>query len=190
MMWIEAERHSADSAMVAELAERLRLPSGFGEDTARDARLARLLDVAVRVVEERTGRALLRRTLTMRRNGWESHGGVTLPLSPAISVDALALEGPAGDREAVDPGLWRLDAIAGRAAILPRQGRRLPNPPRDGFIEVRVTVGHGAGWADAPEDLRHAAIELAGAYFEGGAAAEAPPRSVAALLEPYRRVRL
>jgi uncharacterized phiE125 gp8 family phage protein len=190
MMWIEAERPSADAGMVQELAERLRLPSGFGEDAARDARLARLLDAALRVVEARTGRALLRRALTIRRNGWEGSGGLTLPLGPALAVSALTLEGPGGDRQAVDPGLWRLDGQAGRWAILPRPGRRLPNPPRDGFIEAAVAVGHGAGWADAPADLRQATIELAAVYHDEGPAAGGPPPVVAALLEPYRRVRL
>ncbi|MFN3616247.1 MAG: hypothetical protein ACK4WC_17040, partial [Rubrimonas sp.] len=154
------------------------------------ARLARLLDAAMRVVEARTGRALLRRTLTVRRNGWEANGGLTLPMGPALAVEALALEGPGGDRQPVDPGLWRLDAPGGRWAVLPRPGRRLPNPPRDGFIEAEVAVGYGAGWTDAPEDLRHATMELAGAYYDGRSATEALPRPVAALLEPYRRVRL
>lgn len=193
-MLIDAARPSATAEMVAELADHLRLPQGFADDTLSSSTLARLLDVAVRVVEDRSRRALLRRTFLLRVSAWDAGGVLTLPVGPVSAVQELALEQADGARAAVDPGVWMLASADGRAVVKARTGLRLPAIPRDGYAEAHFVAGYGPAWGDAPEDLRLAAVQLAATYYEQrneSARAPAPlPSSVAALLEPYRRVRL
>lgn len=189
-MLIDDARPAAGAGMVAELTEALRLPVGFGEDPAAAARLARFLDVAVRVVEERAGRALLQRTMTLRKAGWDAPGVLRLPVAPVRAVETLELVAVDGASAPVDPGLWRLDLLGSEPAIRARAGRALPTPPRDGHVEARLLVGHAERWEDAPFDLRHAAVRLAASYHDGLSEGAPLPIGVIALLEPYRKVRL
>jgi uncharacterized phiE125 gp8 family phage protein len=189
-MLIELTRPTATPVMVAELAEALRLPSGFGADPERDARLGRLLDVAARVVEARAGRALLTRQAVVRRPRWDAGPALRLPLAPAARVLEVAVEDGAGGRAALDAGDWRFDPIAAPPAVTARAGRRLPPVPAEGFVEVRFEAGFGADWSDCPADLRLATVTLAAAAHDGLDLAGPPPASVAALLAPYRPVRL
>jgi len=193
-MLIDAARPSASAEMVAELAAHLRLPQGFADDAASEAALARLMDAAARVVEDRTRRALLQRVMLLRVSAWDSPDALSLPVEPVAQVLELALAHDDGARATVDPALWRLASVDGRSAIRARAGRRLPPIPRDGHAEAHLVAGYGGAWGDAPEDLRLAVIQLAAHYFEQRAeAARGPaslPLSVAALLEPYRRGRV
>lgn len=189
-MLIEPVRPSATPEMVDELAVRLRLPSGFADAPTDAARLTRLLNVAARLVEARTRQALIRRMIQLRKSAWDGGDRLTLPVGPVVSVEALALERPEADRVTVDPSVWRLDALGAAPAIVARQGRRLPSIPSDGFVEARFTAGHGDAWSDSPDDLRHAVIELAAAYFDGLPETAPAPAGVAALLERHRPVRL
>ncbi len=194
IMLIDANRPSATAEMIAQLADHLRLPQGFADDAMSAAMLGRLLDVAVRVVEERSRRALLQRSVLLRVSAYDADDALVPPIWPVASVQELALEHADGARTAVDPSAWRLASVDGRAAIKAAAGRRLPAIPRDGYAEARLVVGYGAAWSDAPEDLRLAAIQLAATYYEqrndAARVAGQLPLSVAALLEPYRRVRL
>lgn len=193
-MLIDATRPSATAEMIAELADHLRLPQGFADDALSAAMLARMLDVAVRVVEDRSRRALLQRAFLLRVSAYDSGDALVLPVAPVSAVQEFALEHADGARVPVDPAIWRLASADGRAAIRARAGRRLPAIPRDGYAEAHFTAGYGAAWSDAPEDLRLAAIQLAARYYEqrnDAARVSGPlPLNVAALLEPYRRVRL
>jgi len=193
-MLIDAARPSASAEMVAELAAHLRLPQGFADDAASEAALARLMDAAARVVEDRTRRALLQRVMLLRVSAWDDAETLSLPVEPVAQVTELALAQEDGARATVDPAIWRLASVDGRSAIRARAGRRLPPIPRDGHAEAHLVAGYGAAWGDAPEDLRLAVILLAATYFEQRNEAAGrlapPPLSVAALLEPYRRVRL
>ncbi|PKP62861.1 MAG: hypothetical protein CVT86_06710, partial [Alphaproteobacteria bacterium HGW-Alphaproteobacteria-8] len=107
-MLIDAARPPATAEMVAELADHLRLPQGFGDDALGASTLGRLMDVAVRVVEDRSRRALLQRTFLLRVSAWDAGEVLTLPVGPVALVQELALEHADGARAPVDPAAWRL----------------------------------------------------------------------------------
>jgi uncharacterized phiE125 gp8 family phage protein len=186
-MLIEITRPAVAPEMVAELAEALRLPQGFGADPGRDARLARVLETATGVVEAQARRALLPREAACRVARWEGDALMRLPLAPVATVAGLAIEDGAGGRTVVDPAAWRLDAL--RGALVARAGARIPAIPLEGYAEARFTAGFAA-WAAVPADLRLAVITLAAALHDGADARAPVPGAVAALLAPYRPVRL
>jgi uncharacterized phiE125 gp8 family phage protein len=186
-MLIEITRPAVAPEMVAELAEALRLPQGFGADPERDARLARLLETATGVVEAQARRALLPREAAWRAARWAGGALMRLPLAPVAAVAELAIHDGAGGRTAVDLSLWRLDELGG--AVVARVGARVPAIPAEGYAEARFTAGFAA-WAAVPADLRLAVVTLASALHDGADARAPIPGAVAALLAPYRPVRL
>jgi uncharacterized phiE125 gp8 family phage protein len=186
-MLIELSRPAPTADMAAELAEALRLPAGFGEDPERDARLARVLETAMGVVEAQARRALLTREAATRRADWDVGAALRLPLAPVAAVTEVAVEDGEGGRAVVDPAAWRLDALAG--AVVARPGARLPAVPSGGFVEAKFRAGFGV-WSAVPADLRLATITMAAALHDGREAGAAVPAQVAALLAPYRPVRL
>lgn len=193
-MLIDSARPSASAEMIADLADHLRLPQGFGDDALSAATLARVLDVALRVVEDRSRRVLMQRRLLLRVGAWDADGTLRFPVGPVVLVQDVAIGTAEGEHTPVDPESWRLETRVEGSVLRARVGRRLPTPPRDGHIEASFVAGFGPLWRDAPNDLRHATVQLAGSYFEGRSetarSAGQLPAGVAALLEPYRRMRL
>jgi uncharacterized phiE125 gp8 family phage protein len=191
-MLIDLERPAPAADMIAELAQHLRLPSGFPDEADHHAALRRCWEVALRLVEERTRRVLLSRRVAFRYGALQTAQRIALPVAPVVAIEALEHDDGEGARVAVDPSLWRLEAAGGRFVLAARAGRRLPEPPRDGFAEARLLAGFGDRWEDMPEDLRYAALLIAASVFEGRgerAGASLPAASLA-LLERYREVRL
>lgn len=190
-MLIDLARPAATPSMIAELSNHLKLPIGFADAQDHAATLSRVLGVALCVVEERTRRALLARTLTLRLTAWDADGRARLPLSPVQRIEAITLTDGDGASADSDPSQWRLQTVGERAYVAPRPGRALPVVPRDGYAEVRFVAGYGEDWAAAPGELRHAALLVAAECFEGRAAgAAALPPAAAGLLARYRPVRL
>jgi len=183
-MLTDLNRPAATAPMVADLRDRLRLPQGFADDAASENTLRGLLDVAVRVIEARTGHALIRREFLLRTSAWDGEGRVALPRGPLATVAEVWVERAPGGRAAAQG--WTAIEWRGAPAV-----RLSGAPGADSFVEIRFTAGHGPGWTDAPEDLRYAVTELAPAYFDGQASGTGLlPGAVAMLLEPYRRMRL
>ncbi len=159
---------------VAELASHLRLGTGFADDGLEMPGVESAIRAALSVVERRTGRALIARGLVWR----PLRCAGSVPLMPVASVDAVEIVAN-GAREAA--GGWRLTGewMTG-----------LPAAAGEGAVEVSLTLGFGA-WADVPADLRQAAILIGAAFYEarGGAAPEMPG-GAAALMAPWRRLRV
>ncbi len=178
----------AQRSQLDALAAYLRLPAGFA-GAPDDAMLAPLIEAAALEVERWTARALMQRAFLLRVDRWDSPTRHALPLSPVVSVETLTLVDAAGARSEIAPDRWRLDAAAGPPAL--RGAPLLPAIAAGGHAEARLVAGYGPEWADAPAGLRHATLTLAAAWYDdAGAVGEAPPATVAALLAPYRRLRL
>jgi uncharacterized phiE125 gp8 family phage protein len=182
---------SAPADAVAEVAAHLRLPFGFPDDAERRAALAGSTAAALRIVEARTGRALIRRACRARFEFWEGPRTQALPLAPVAALEALTLEDAEGLRTGVDLATIRLDAGGHPPRFVARAPSILPAIPLGGFAEVAFVAGYGSTLAEAPPELARAAVLIAAALHSGEPAASgALPPAALSLLEPWRTVRL
>ncbi|WP_137680346.1 head-tail connector protein [Aurantiacibacter suaedae] len=168
----------------AALAE---LKAWLAITTARDdAELTRLLAASLATCEAFTGRIALEATYEEMREA--STGWQTLDLTPVRAI--LAVEALASDasRTTLPPTSYLVD-ITARA-----EGRfRLVVPVSEKRLVVRYTAGLAADWDLLPADLCHGVLRLAAHHFrarEDDSAKSAPPAAVAALWQPWRRMRL
>jgi uncharacterized phiE125 gp8 family phage protein len=190
-MLIALSSPAPDLAQIADLAGQLRLPEGTAADPATAALLARLLQTARVRVERLTGRALGLRQVELRAASWREP--VAVPLRPVVTLDAVATVDAAGATSPLNRADWRMGSGEEPSVVYVGPWPP-PEPPPGGHGAATLTVGYGPAWGDAPADLREAVTLLAANGFEDGAAgrdaAAALPLSVAALVEPYRRMRL
>jgi uncharacterized phiE125 gp8 family phage protein len=190
-MLIELSSPAPDPAWVEDVVGQLRLPEGAAADPSTAALMSRLVDIARVRVERLTGHALGRRRVELRVASWREP--VKVPLGPMVSLDAVATVDAAGLRSPLNAGDWRFGPVEAPSVVYVGPWPP-PEPPPGGYGAATLTIGHGPDWRDAPAELREAVTLLAAQGFEDGAAgrdaAAALPRAVAALIEPYRRMRL
>ncbi len=187
----------AEPVSVSEAQSWLRI----GGDSDEDLILG-LISASRERVEAHTGRALIARGFRETLDGWSwrrtSGFGAAFSLRPLplIGVTEIRVRGRDGHVSVWDPGDYRVDAesepgriIAGRPFGFPR-----PGVPAGG-IEIDLVAGYGEAASDVPFILREAVMRLVAAAYEGrgpsgAGSAMAMPEDVAALLAPWRRVRL
>ena len=171
---------SLDSAMLDEARVFLRIDPA-DDDPSLDA----VLLAAIRHAEEFTGQFLIRRTL--RQILPASADPQKLSASPVVAIDAVIGIPADGARFPIDPANFTAEIDAAGDACI-----RLHRPGAAGRIEAEYTAGLSPGWDSLPESLRLGILRLAGHLFthrdDGGDAG--PPAAVAALLRPWRRIRL
>ncbi len=158
---------------IAEIKAYLRVE--HGED---DALLAGLVRTAMALCEAFTGQWLIVRSGEQRLaadTGWQP-----LAMAPVIAIDGV--DGPDGP---LTPGDYDTEIDASGT------GRVRLKYPIAGAI-ARVRAGIGADWNDVPEPLRQGIIRLAAHLYSHRDAADAgpPPTAVAAMWQPWRRLRL
>ncbi|PQA87239.1 head-tail connector protein [Hyphococcus luteus] len=177
---------AAEPVTLAELKAHLRVTS---DD--EDALVTGMLVAAVRAIEARGGLALMPQQwrLTLDAAPEET---LFLPLSPVSAIDAVSVIDGDGDPRTVSPSLY--DAVLGAGARI-RPAGPWPLPvPKVGGVHVDFTAGYeDAGAVPAP--LKQAVLTLAAFFFETREAAGetriyAVPRSVDALIAPYKEARL
>lgn len=175
---------------VAGLRAQLRLGTGFADEASQDSELAGFLGAAIRVIEARTGKALLSRSLRLVLQGWRWPDAQALPLAPVLGLEAVLMRRADDSAVTVDPARYRLKADRHRPQIV-ATGGMLPRVPHGGQVEIDFVAGFGPAWADVPADLAQAVLLLAGEYYaaRGG---ERPdlPASVAGLLAGWQALRL
>lgn len=181
----------ADSALpVTALRAHLALGRGFADEAAQDDLLRAVLRAAIRAIEGRISKVLLTRSFKLRLARWRSGAAQTLPLAPVTDVAQVALIDRTGAAVVVSPTRWHLHRDAHRPRIV-ASAALLPTIPSQGAVEITFDAGFGPDWADVPADLAQAVFLLATRLYEhrGGAEAGITP-DVAALVAPYRSVRL
>lgn len=191
-MLIDLSPPVAAPVHVAEIADQLRLPSAHVEEPDAQARLGRLFAIALRIIEARTERALVRRRFAVRAERWAPGGRLPLPIAPVHRIEALSVVAADGGVTAVELATLRLDALAERPTISALTPHRLPPIPRQAHAEAVIEAGYGPDWRDVPPELQQACVLLAAALYEQpwSESAGALPRSVLQLIEPWRRIRL
>ena len=122
---------------------------------------------------------------------------IELPKAPLISVTAVTLFNDADQGLSWPAANYFVDSASAPGRLVLRNAASAPSPQRAASgLQIDFTCGYGAAPGDAPPPLRQAVLMLAAHYFEnrevlrqpGGG--EALPFGLAAMLAPYRIVRL
>lgn len=173
-------------------AALVELKQWLGVNSTRDdALLASLLDAAIDLCESYTGirpiDAECEEIAPVRPalwgDGWQSLS--TRPVSGITGVDAIA----------DDNGRTPLP-IENYAIELDADGTgrfRILNAGTTRRVAVRYRAGLAPEWDDLPEPLKQGIVRLAAHHHrsrESGSGDVAPPAAVAALWQPWRRMRL
>ena len=155
------------------------------ESDEEDASIAALLAAALRLAEEFLNQLLLRRTGVDRMSAssaWQRLG--VTPVHAITGVTGIPAEGAtfplASDAYALD-----IDA-SGDGWV------RIITPGAAGRVDVTVEAGMATDWDGLPEPVRLGVLRLLGHLHAHRDAPDdlGPPAAVAALLRPWRRMRL
>ncbi len=154
--------------------------------TSDDAQLSALLHAALDLCEAFTGQmpleALCEEIVAPKRD-WQ-----TLSARPAMAVTGIEALGPDNRRTPIVTEDYAFELDADGSALVrilrPRQCRR---------FAVRYTAGLAADWAHLPDGIRQGVLRLAAYHYRQRDEADlrpVPPAAVAALWQPWRRMRL
>lgn len=167
-------------AALDDLRAYLRL-----EDRCDDPLLAALMASALSHCESFVRQLFLRRGVTERLNAaaqWQRLSAT--PVTAITAVTGLPLEG-AGF--ALDLQSYSIDIDLNADGWV-----RVHLPGAAARIDVAYTAGIAASWDDLPDPLRLSVLRLTGHLhaYRDTAEDRGPPAAVAALLRPWRRMRL
>ena len=155
------------------------------ETEEEDPLLLALIAAGVRHAEAFTGRTLLVRAGTARlaaSSDWKR-----LPVTPVRSITTVTGIPADGASFVLPAGDYAVDIDKDGDGWV-----RVMNAGAAKRIDVSFTAGVAEVWEDLPEPVRLAALRLTG-YLHGhrdGDLDGGPPAAVAALLRPWRRMRL
>ncbi|CAN7514108.1 head-tail connector protein [Bosea sp. LjRoot237] len=159
-----------------------------------DELLGTLLTAARLMIEAASGRLLIEQSWRVVLDAWPQGGEIRLPLSPVRSLTAARVHPPAGAAELVAPS--SLTLVEGPDPPLIGVSGPVPAPGRArSAIEIDLVAGFGATRDTVPAPLRQAVLRLACRWFEHrgdvvSRDAMRLPAEIAALVAPFRRVRL
>ena len=166
---------------LAELKDWLAITT-----TREDAALLDLLRSALDTCQGFTGQVPLATTYeeVHRLSGdWQ-----TLGLGPVSAITGLATIAADGTRQPLAADQYLFDLTPHSAGRF-----RLLAATTAGRVAATYTAGIAGDWAALPAGLRHGLLRLAAHHFrsrETGADSAVPPTVVAALWQPWRRMRL
>jgi uncharacterized phiE125 gp8 family phage protein len=161
-------------------------------DDAEDDLIASLIAAARAAVETATGRLLIRQTWRLVLDAWPECRILRVPLAPFAGLAAARVADASGAMAEVPPGCFVVDSLSepGRIAAGPKA-------PAPGIamagIELDVAVGYGSAPEAVPMPLCQAVRQLAAGFYERRGdelSAATLPAEIAALIAPYRRMRL
>lgn len=161
-------------------------------DSADEDEIVSTLIVSARlVIESLTRRMMVAQVWRLSLDGWPS-APVAIPLSPVRAIPAVRwVESYGGGAELSQQG-YRLETQGGQASLR----LLVPGPEGAVGVEIDVEAGFGADAAGVPAPLRQAMRLLIARWHENRGDIEADadiartPAAIAALIAPYRRLRL
>lgn len=149
-------------------------------------------------MESLTRRTLVSQTWRLVLDAWPAGASLTLvplPFSPVRGVPAVRVFDALGEATVIASQSFLVETVRGDARL-----RFLAQPPAPGRaaagIEIDVETGFSPDAEGVPAPLRQAMRLLVARWYENRGDVEADadmartPASVAALVGPYRRVRL
>jgi len=148
-------------------------------------------------IERSLDLALISQSWSLYLDRWPDAPYVELPLAPLISVDAIRLYSAADTFVTLDPELFLIDKTSRRPRIARNAGQSWTPPGRAiNGIEIAFTAGFGESEDDVPMPVRQAIRMLVAHWYEArepvlfGEKSDPVPASIAALIGPYRSVKL
>jgi uncharacterized phiE125 gp8 family phage protein len=163
------------------------------DGVAEDELIGALIASARLVVESLTRRFLVSQTWRLVFDAWPATG-VALPFSP-VRAAIVRVYDASGDAVLLPPDAYSLDHRSGDVRL--RFSGPAPQPGRPvAGLEIDVEAGFSADAAGVPAPLRQAMRLLVARWYENRGDVETDadmarmPAPVAALVAPYRRVRL
>ena len=175
----------AEPLALAEAKAHLRVTA-----PDEDAMISALIIAARRQVEQMAGIQLVTQGWSVFLDRWPEEQAIALPQWPLISVNDLKVYGEDNIAAVIDPAHYFGDTVTRPARLVRRGSRSWASPGRiANGIEILVTAGFGAA-AAVPQDLKTAMLRLIAHWFEHRGDGETPPLDVAALVQPYRDIRL
>ena len=184
---IRLDEPIVEPVTLAEMRSYLRLDPDDGG--AEDALVGTLIASARATVEAASRRILVPGRYRIMLTAWPAEGWVPLPLSPLVSLAQAGTVDGAGAVTLLAPGLVRLgdDPIEAPGLVVSPSAPSLSG--RAALIEV--VAGHGGVGPSPPAPLVEAIRLLVAHGFEQrGDTPDALPPTVAALIAPWRRLRL
>ena len=175
----------AEPLALADAKAHLRVTTGD-----EDAMISTLIIAARRHVEQATGLALMTQGWSVFFDRWPATAELALPLWPLITITDLKVWGDNNVAAIIDPAHYFADGVS-RPARLVRRGSRAWAPPGRvaNGIEIAATFGFGAA-AAVPAALKQAMLSLIAHWFENRGDAAPVPLDIAALIAPWREIRL
>ena len=179
---------AAEPVTLAEAKAHLRVTHG-----EEDALIGALITSARRVAEAKTGLCFIAQEWTVFRDTWPEDGLFTLPLSPVLAIEDLAVHGEEeGQRAVIEPSHYVSDLASRPARLMLRGSRQWQKPGRAlNGISITLQAGFGPAPDDVPQPLRQAVLMLVAHWYahRGDESAPGVTSAVDALLRPYRAVR-
>ena len=169
-----------DSVMLDEVRSYLHI-----DDDIADPALGAIFLAAINHAEGFIRQAILQRPFTQilsAGSGWQKLAAS--PVTSIVSATGIPADGAAF---AMSQDSWQYDIDPhGDAAV------RIRRAGLAGRVEFHFIAGMAADWSALPEALRLAILRLTGYLYNARDAADdaGPPASVAALLQPWRRMQL
>ncbi|PJE26979.1 phage conserved hypothetical protein, phiE125 gp8 family [Pseudooceanicola antarcticus] len=193
MILIEVNQVAAEVLPVGQFRQHLRLGTGFAEDSAQDDVLEGYIRAALAAVEGRTGQAIFQRDFIWTVQSWANPKAQAFPLAPVRLIQQVTLVDKDGARSSQDTADYTFDEDVFEPKFRAIEGD-LPEPPKDGRIEVVLTAGAALSWQEVPPDLAQAVLLMASHYYEYrndvALGKGCTPFGVTALLERYRPMRI
>ncbi len=152
------------------------------DDAALTALLRSALDACEGFTRQMPLEALCEEVLPATR-GWHD-----LSTTPVQSITSLATLGADGTRTDLDPGDYLFDITAGGCGRI-----NLLVSPEQSRIAALFSAGLAPDWGSLSEGLRHGVIRLAAHQYRernDGGGDRSPPAAIAALWQPWRRIRV
>ena len=174
---------------LADMKDYLRL-----DGAQEDALVTTLITAARLMVEAMSGRMLIDQGWRIVLDAWPLGDVVRLPVAPVRQLTAARVFDSAGQPQLVPGNALMLEL--GTDPPLLRKLAPLPEPGRAHVgIEIDVLAGFGASPSQVPAPLLQAIRMLVARWFEQrgdvvARDAEALPPAIAALVQPWRKVRL
>jgi uncharacterized phiE125 gp8 family phage protein len=164
------------------------------DGTDDDDLVTTLITAARLMVEASSGRVLVSQTWRLVLDEWPYDSALRLPVAPVSSIAAARVFDAASNPQVVAANVLVLEQ--GNDPPLIRVV--LPPPPIGRLsrgLEIDVVAGFGPAATDVPAPLRQAVLRLVARWFENrgdvvSRDSEALPGEIAALIRPYKRIRL